>query len=58
MKSKFPVLTAGTYDPAGVGGFGSLIPMLSSFSSIMIMMLNLGLILVFRTNSMSFFDLQ
>jgi len=34
MYSKFPVLTAGTYDPAGVGGFGIFIPNDSSFSSI------------------------
>jgi len=34
MYSKFPVLTAGTYDPAGIGGFGIFIPKDSSFSSI------------------------
>jgi hypothetical protein len=34
MNSKFPVLIAGTYDPAGVGGVGSLIPNDVSFSSI------------------------
>ena len=34
MNSKFPVLTTGTYDPAGVGGVGNFIPNDSSFSSI------------------------
>jgi hypothetical protein len=34
MNSKFPVLIAGTYEPAGVGGIGSLIPNDVSFSSI------------------------
>jgi hypothetical protein len=36
MNSKFPVLITGTYDPAGVGGFGSAIPNSSSLSSIKI----------------------
>jgi len=31
MNNKLPVLIAGTYDPAGVGGFGSLIPNDSSY---------------------------
>ena len=48
INSRFPVRVAGTYDPAGVGGFGSLTPIDSSFSSIKILMLDFSLILVFR----------
>jgi hypothetical protein len=58
MNNRLPVFTAGTYDPAGVGGFGSLTPIDSSFSSIIIMMLDNGLILVFRIYFISFFDLK
>jgi len=39
MNNRFPVLIAGTYDPAGVGGIGSLIPSVVSFSSINIVLL-------------------
>ena len=34
MNSKFPVFTAGIYDPAGVGGFGNVISNDLIFSSI------------------------
>ena len=56
MNNRVTVFTAGTYDPAGVGGFGSLTPTDPSFSSIIIMMLDFGLILVFRIYFISFFD--
>jgi hypothetical protein len=39
MNSRFPVLIAGMYDPAGVGGIGSVIPNALSFSSINTMLL-------------------
>jgi len=54
MNSKLPVLIAGTYYPAGVGGFGSLIPNDSSFSSIKTMILNFSVILVFTIHFLRF----
>ena len=51
MNSKFPVLTTGTYDPAGVGGLVTLFPMIQGFSQSKLICL-FCLIFVFLLNSL------